>query len=335
MASGNPVNNSGTAPLAAPGLRFSVQFLLAATVMAGIFARWPDFFAGFGRDLTIANLTALGTLLGLPLTVSGDIVSVNGFAMRIIFECSALHYVLILALAILLYTGHSIGYRLLGVAAATLAVLAANAVRLITTGLMGSVSMGSFHFVHEYLWVALFALLVFGIWKVWADGRLRVRRGAALQGAVVVLCCTGVFLLLFASKEAHYRMLAALASPMFQLLLGDPQASVVWQGYLQFSQGGVTAKVGNYFELANIAVYIGLVLPKLREGRKMVAAALIGLVLLVVTYAEFIAMLGTHCIRHPESASLYQGTGTGILLALPMAFYWIVVKLAAREPASP
>ena len=60
---------------------------------------------------------------------------------------------------------------------------------------------------------------------------------------------------------------------------------------------------------------------------------LVGLVLLLVTYAEFIAMFGTHCIRHQESAALYQNTGTGVLLALPMAIYWMMVKLAAREPA--
>lgn len=331
MASGNPANNTAAPSPGLPGLRFPVQFLLGATLIAGAFARWPELLADFGRDLTLANARALGTLLGLPLAGSGDILSVNGFAMKIIFECTALHYILILALAMLLYTGHGIGYRLFGVAVATVMLLAANAARLILTGVIGSISDRGFHFVHEYLWVALFALLVFGIWKVWADGRLRLGRGAAVRSVQVILASSGVFLLLFAFKDLHFRMLAALASPLFQLLLADPQASVVWQGTLKFSQGGVTARMGNYFELANVAVYLGLVLPKLREGRRMCGAALIGLALLLVTYAEFIAVLGTHCVRHAERAALYQGTGTGVLLALPMAVYWMVVRLAGEE----
>ena len=63
MASGNPVNSGGAA-LAVPGLRFSVQFLLAATVSAGLLARWPETVADWARDLTCANVRALGALLG-------------------------------------------------------------------------------------------------------------------------------------------------------------------------------------------------------------------------------------------------------------------------------
>lgn len=333
MSSGRPGNNPSG--IAAPDLRFPVLFLLSALVVAGALARWYGLIAAAAREVTMANVGALATLLGLPLQREGDIVTLNGFAMRIVFECSALHYVLILALAILLYSGHSIRYRLFGVAVATVVVLAANALRLVATGLIGSVSVAGFHFVHEYLWVAVFALLVFGVWKVWADGRLKADRGALLQGLLVLVSCTASFLLLFAWKEPFSGLLASVASPMFQLLVGDPAASVTWQGYLLFSQGGATAKAYNYFELANVAVYLGLVIPRLKQGGRMVMAALLGLLLLVLTYAEFIAMLGTHCIRHAESASLYQSTGTGVLLALPLAIYWMVVKIAGRDAVSP
>ncbi|HBA89338.1 MAG TPA: hypothetical protein DCZ75_15530 [Geobacter sp.] len=330
MASGNPASSAPRAPTT-PGLSYAVQFLLAATLVAGICARWSVVVSDLALKVTLADTRALGRLLGLTLGGSGDILSVNGFAMRIIFECTALQYVLILALAMLLYTGHGIGYRLFGVVVACVAILAANALRLIVTGMIGSVSEAGFHFVHEYLWVALFALLVFGIWKVWADGRFRVGRKAWLRSGQVLACSGLVFMLLFACKDFHYRALAALATPLFQLLLADPEAQVTWNGMLQFSQGGMKVKIGNYFELANLAVYLGLVLPRMGEGGKMRCAALVGLLLLVVTYAEFIAILGTNCLRHAERAALYQGTGTGVLLALPMAVYWMVLRLSEEK----
>jgi len=311
-----------------------VLFLMAVTLCAGLFARWPGMLAGIGRDITMTSVGALASLLGLSLGGGGDILIVNGFAMRIVVECTALHYVIILALAILLYTGHGMVYRLFGVAVATVLVLAANAVRLVTTGLIGSVSPEAFHFVHEYLWVALFALLVFGIWKVWADGRLRVGRAAARQALVAAASCSLAFLFLFACKDLHNRLLAALASPLFKLLVSDPQAVIVWDGQLQvldFSQGGARVQVGNFFDNTNIAVYLGLMLPRLREGRKMLIAALVGLFLLAVTYAEFVAVLGVHCIRHLDRADLYQGSGTGVLLALPMVVYWMAAKLGAEK----
>ena len=68
------------------------------------------------------------------MTSNADIITVNGFAMRIIAECTAFNYIIILALAILLYTRHTMKYRLTGIAIATLSLLVANAVRLIVTG---------------------------------------------------------------------------------------------------------------------------------------------------------------------------------------------------------
>jgi len=333
MASGNLANKGGPVSFV-PGLNFSVLFLMAATFCAGVIARWPGMFVVTGRDITVASVKALTALLGITLGGEGDILIVNGFAMKIVAECTALHYVIILALAILLYTGHSIGYRVFGVIAATASVLAANAIRLVSTGLVGSISPASFHFVHEYLWVALFALLVFGIWKVWADGSLMVGRVAARRALEVIVCCSLTFLLLFVVKDLHNRLLATIASPLFKLLVSDPQAYVIWDGRhhaLNFSQGGTRVMVGSFFDNTNIAVYLGLMLPKLRQGRKMLIAALVGLLLLIVTYAEFVAILGVHCIRHIEAANLYLGTGTGVLLALPMAVYWMVVKLASEN----
>jgi exosortase/archaeosortase family protein len=329
MATGNLANSVNPVR---PGFGFAVGFICAATLVAGLIVQLPQAVFAFSRNLTIILTTSLGSLLGLSMTSNADIITVNGFAMTIINQCTAFNYIIILALAILLYTRHTLKYRLAGVVIATLILLIANAVRLIVTGMVGTVSLEAFHFVHEYLWVALFALLVFGIWKVWADGGLKLNRQALRHAGVVAVSCTAVFLLLLAFKQLHCRLLASLASPMFRLLLGDSHASLIWDGSLQFTQGVTKVRMGLFFEMANVAVYVGIMLPYLWRNRKAIPIALLGLVVLVVMYAEFIAIMGVNAINDGKAtAELFQFIGSSIFLSLPMALYWMVTCTQGKD----
>ena len=104
MATGNLVNS---AQPARTGLGFAAVFIIAVTLVAGLIGQQSQILTVFGRDLTITLTTTLGSLLGLSMTSNADIITVNGFAMRIIGECTAFNYIIILALAILLYTRHT------------------------------------------------------------------------------------------------------------------------------------------------------------------------------------------------------------------------------------
>jgi len=328
MATGNPANSVQPAR---PGLVFAAMFIIAATMVAGLMGQLPKAVFVSACDLTIVLTTTVGSLLGLTMTSNADIVSVNGFAMKIIGQCTAFNYIVILALAIMLYTRHTIRYRLIGVVIATVILLFANTVRLIVTGMTGTISLEAFHFVHEYLWVALFALLVFGIWKVWADRSLNLTRQAAQHIAVVAISCTAVFTLLISFKDLHCRLLAYLAAPLFKLLLGDSQAALVWDGSLQFTRGSTIVRMGLFFEMANIAVYAGIMLPYLWCKRKEIPTALLGLAVLVIMYAEFIAIMGVNSIKQGKiAAEFFQFIGSGVFLALPMALYWIITSLEEK-----
>jgi exosortase/archaeosortase family protein len=300
--------------------------------VAGLMAQLPKAVFDFACDLTVFLTTTLGSLLGLSMTSNADIVTVNGFAMKIIGQCTAFNYIVILALAILLYTRHTISYRLIGVVTATICLLFANAVRLLVTGMTGTVSIEAFNFVHEYLWVALFALLVFGIWKVWADRSLNFSRQDAQSTGVIAIGCTAIFILLMTFKDLHCRLLANLAAPLFKLLLGDSQAALIWDGSLQFTQGATKVRMGLFFEMANIAVYVGIMLPYLWGKRKEIPTALLGLVVLVIMYAEFIAIMGVDAIKQGKvAAEFFQFIGSGVFLALPMALYWIITSLDTKS----
>lgn len=311
-----------------PGVGFAALFIISATIVAGLIGQQPKAVMDFGCNFTITITKAIGSFLGFAMTRDADILTVNGFAMRIVGDCTAFNYIAILSLAILLYARHSWMYRLAGVAVAAHVVILANVGRLIVTGLTGSVSPEAFVFVHEYLFVTAFALLVFAIWKIWADGRLILTRKALVQAGVVAGSCTCVFLLLIAFKDMHCRLLAVIAAPLFNLLLGDPHATLVWDGKLQFTQGAATIRLGLFFEMANIAVYISLMLPYLWRHRKEIPCALLGLVIQVLLYAEFIAIMGMIAMKHGKaSAELFQIIGSSIFLALPMALYWMVTSM--------
>ena len=328
MATGNLVNSPLKSSSLRPGLGFAALFIIAVTVLPNLMK--PLFRPALA--VTMATTNALGNLLGLTMTNSGDIITVNGFAMQIIDECTALNYVFILALAILLYTRHSIGYRIKGVAVATGIVITVNAIRLIVTGLAGTISLQVFHFVHEYVWVVIFALLVFGIWKVWADREFNCSREKAQHIALISFSCTATFLLVLMFENNYCHLLANLAAPIFRLLMGDPQATLVWNEMLIFSQGGETLKMGLFIEIANFSVYVGMMLPYLWYNRKATPFALLGLVVLVVLYAELVAFMGMNGINHGiETAKLYQFIGNNIFLAAPLALYLIATTNITKE----
>lgn len=317
---------------AQPGMGFAALFIISATLVAGLIGLQHKAIMDFGCFVTIIMTKVVGSFLGLAMTRDADILTVNGFAMRIVGDCTALNYIAILALAILLYTRHKFTYRLAGVAIATVVVVFANVGRLLVTGLAGSVSPEAFRFVHEYLFVALFALLVFGIWKIWADGRIILTKNEAVQAAFVALACTGVFLVLFAFKDMHCRLLTALATPLFKLLVGDPQAVLVWDGELHFTQGTTNIRMGLFFEIANTAAYISFMLLYLWRNRKGHLHALLGLAIQAILYAEFIAILGVKALNDGKaSAALFQFIGSFVFLALPMALFWMVTSMGSKK----
>ncbi len=328
MATGNPANSASQSHTFQPGLGFALLLIIAVTLMAGVLT--PLYSPA--KDFTIVTTTLLGNLLGLAMTSKGDILTVNGFAMQIIGQCTALNYIVILTLAILFYTRHSVLYRIGGVAVATGIVLLANAIRLIVTGLAGTLSYTLFCVVHEYIFVAIFSLLVFAVWKVWADQKMTLSRETMRQAALIAVCCTATFLLLILLKDFHCRFLTILADPLFKLLLGDSQATLIWDGKLLFRQGEKTLSMGIYCEIANLAVYGGLMLPYMWRNRKAIPLALLGLVVLVLMYSEFIAIMGMNGInRGLEYALGFGMIGSGIFMVLPMALYWVVTGMANKE----
>jgi exosortase/archaeosortase family protein len=310
-----------------PKPELGLAFVLLVGMSVAVTAFLPAAFFQVWRQLVMSLADVIGGMFGLAVSVSADVLTVNGFSMRVIDECTALNYVIILSTAILLYSRHSLRYRLLGVLTAAPVVVLVNAFRLVITGVSGTISRKLFDFVHEYLWVALFALLIFGLWKVWADKNLRINRQSAIRIATIVAGCSAMFALILAVMPIYAPALSYLSSLLLKICLGDGSAAIVWgNSKLYFQYGGASYQVPFALEYFNVAVFAGLVLPLQRRGDwKMLASTIFGFLGAVFLNAALIAATFLIVLAQgAHSLPAFLFIEKGLLLAVPFALWWIV-----------
>ncbi|MBN1455774.1 MAG: exosortase H [Methanomicrobia archaeon] len=130
--------------------------------------------------MTISNATALarvneGTasilggvfaLGGAQVAVDGPIVTISGFSMEIIDECTAIFSSIVYAACILAYPA-SLKNKGVGLALGVPALYAINIFRLVVITLVGLSAPQFFDFVHVYLWQASFIIFVVIIFLLW------------------------------------------------------------------------------------------------------------------------------------------------------------------------
>lgn len=91
---------------------------------------------------------------------------VEGFGVSVIEECTGIFEILIFACAVL--PVRTAGWRrLAGVAAGSVFLYAANALRVAVVTAAGGHSYARFEFLHLYLWQATLVGLVAATWLVW------------------------------------------------------------------------------------------------------------------------------------------------------------------------
>ena len=332
-------------PALQPGSAFAVIFISCVITVAALMSHIPDSYFIAWRDLTMLVTKGLGILLGLAMTSKADILTVNGFAMRIIRQCTAIEYVAILATAMLLYRRHSLSYRLLGLAIAAPIILFANACRLIISGIVGTYSMSAFDLVHDYLWVIGFALIVFAVWTIWVNGRFKVSGSAVGRGAFVAIVSIATYALLMFFHDAYGNLIAHASSFFYTLLSNDPQGSIIRDGDLMiYSHAGSCFHLNNLLEQVNVAIYVGLMTPLQKKGDwEMLGMTILGLLCIVMISAIFIALGCSHAVTSGEGGLMaFLGIGSIVYLALPMTIYWIMAserkqdRLAVvQAPAAP
>ena len=118
------------------------------------------------KGITAFILGALFSVGGADVVVKGATVSINGFGLEIIDECTAVFSSIVYCSAVLAYPT-TLKNKSLGIAFGVPSLYAINILRLSILAIVGISHPALFDFVHVYLWQASFIIFVVAIFLLW------------------------------------------------------------------------------------------------------------------------------------------------------------------------
>ena len=148
-------------------IKFVALFITFCTVFYLFYYHFMDRFV-FLNDTTASLLGFLMRIFGSDVYVNGNNVVVDGFALKIIEECTAMFGSIVYVSCVLAYPA-DIKKKSIGVAFGVPCLYAINMVRLVVLAFVGLLNPGIFEYVHTYLWQTIFIAFVILIWLVWVD----------------------------------------------------------------------------------------------------------------------------------------------------------------------
>ncbi len=122
-----------------------------------------------------------GKLLFLPVEM-GEVpyLTVNGFHMRVVMECTAYNFYL-LGFVLVLFARWPLQHKFSSLGVILLGIFIVNNLRFITMGYLGSYRPDMFHLIHDIVWNVLFGFMVFGLWA-WREIASGKKPGEAANG---------------------------------------------------------------------------------------------------------------------------------------------------------
>ena len=102
----------------------------------------------------------------LRVTTSKKIVAYNGFAIRIIEECTGVYEILIFAAAVLAFPT-TWSKKVAGLGMGVPILYAFNVIRIAVLMLVGKHYPQHFDFMHLYFWQATLILMITSVWLLW------------------------------------------------------------------------------------------------------------------------------------------------------------------------
>lgn len=162
--------------LALPQLRYPLLVLVYLTIVGGL----TTFFFDALRPtldrleaLTAETVCAFMAIFTSKMSVSGDLVTYDGFSVSIIIECVGILEMIIYSACVLAFPA-SVRARAIGVPAGCAAIFSFNVLRIATLLLVGRHWHAAFDFFHLYFWQATLIAMIVGVLYAWI--RLCVKR---------------------------------------------------------------------------------------------------------------------------------------------------------------
>jgi archaeosortase B (VPXXXP-CTERM-specific) len=118
------------------------------------------------RELTASVVGIIFSAAGAKVEVNSALVSINGFGLEIIDECTAVFSSIVYCACILAYPT-TLRKKGVGVAFGIPTLYAINILRLVILAQVGLIRPALFEFVHVYLWQASFIIFIVVTFLLW------------------------------------------------------------------------------------------------------------------------------------------------------------------------
>jgi len=150
--------------LATIGIIFVLVFALLQALLfvleAGDHVEWLT-------DVTALTMGAIVGWMGIPVSVSGHMVTMSNHVLAIDYDCTGLAIVTLYSALVVAYPLNA-RTRLLALGVGIPAIAVANMGRLVGVALASQyLGQDVFLFVHDYLFKVVMVLVVVGLWAVW------------------------------------------------------------------------------------------------------------------------------------------------------------------------
>lgn len=144
---------------------FALWFVLVMIVhIPGIKEGFRNMFVGF----TTSSTVVMAKILFVPINkISFSSISLNGFNMEIIVECTAYNFYLF-AIALAIFANWSWKHKLINLGIFIVVIFLTNNLRFFAMGFVGRYYPDLFDTTHDYVWNILFGFMIFGVWA-WRD----------------------------------------------------------------------------------------------------------------------------------------------------------------------
>ena len=131
--------------------------------------------------LTAKSVHMAARLLGMHATVSSSYLTVKGFSVEIITECTGLFAAFVFLACVLAYPT-KIAKKIIGIAAGIVVIYVLNIIRMLCLIFVGIWAPQHFDLAHTYLWEGVFIIVVLMLWLVWLDKVVKDVRKVAVSG---------------------------------------------------------------------------------------------------------------------------------------------------------
>ena len=130
---------------------------------------------------TARSVQIAASLLGLAPTASSSYLTVKGFSIEVITECTGLFAAFVFLACVLAYPTKVVK-KIIGIFAGIIVIYILNIIRMLCLIFVGIRAPQHFDFVHVYLWEGVFIIVVLMLWLVWLDKVVKDVRKVAVSG---------------------------------------------------------------------------------------------------------------------------------------------------------